>query len=794
MKLTFNYFKVAFRNLLRQRFHTGISIIGLSVGLTFSLLICLYVLNELSYDSQHKQKDRIYMLPMSWHFNGTKMPTSANCSAGAPFMKSAFPQVEEAVRISMSALSFRKDEAPIKEKRVYFADSSFFKVFTYSFIEGNPEAALVNPFSIILTRSMAEKYFGNTWQEKGLIGKSISTTTNKDYLITGVIEDVPSNSHLQFDFVASFSTLPAANREPAWDNSEFYTYLLLNENADVAKIKSEIPAQLNAKFGKETSEGIELDLVPLADVYLRSSLYHAPNTSNIIYVQLFSLAAILVMLIAVVNYVNMATARSMERAKEVGVRKVMGAFRIQLFYQFLSESMLVTGVSILLALLFSMLALPFFNSFSDKNLSLTVFTDLSVILAIAGGGMVISLLAGIYPAFFISGYEPVKILKGKLASNQGIRLREWLVIGQFLISGVLIVSTIMISKQLGFIQNKDTGFARSQLVSLTLDSLARTQFDGLKHSLLAQSQVSGVAASFQLPTNITHQTALSLKNEEEKDRKLMNAICVSSSFTKSIGLELVTGTDFTADVEKYSSEWEILINQSAAKFFGWTDEDAIGKELTVWQTNGKIKGVVKDFHFASLHDPIKPLVIFSGKAVTAYSNFLVRVDGSPESITTMLQSNWSKINPDSPFVLTFLDSQFEAMYNKELQLSKVASAFAFLAIFISMLGLFGLASYTISQRTRELGIRKVLGASFTSLLQLVSTSFMKLVFISFLLAAPTSWYLVNTWLNGFAYHISFDWMLAALVAILTLLIAFIVITYHALTASRVNPAETLRSQ
>ncbi len=795
MELFYNYFKVAGRNLVRQKGHTAINIIGLSVGFAFSLLIFLYVAHEVSYNNFHEKSDRIYLLPMTWHFNGTDMPTGANCSVGGPFMKQVFPEVEDYVRISISSVSFYKNQEAVKETNVFYADSSFFNVFTFPLITGDARTALVNPFSIVLTRVTAEKYFGPTWETQDLVGKTMTGTNNKTYLITGIAEDVPTNSHVNFNAIISFSTLAVSKRQPNWDNSEFYTYLLLNKHADAGSMIKQIPDKMEATFGKETKDVVGLDLIPLRDVYLNNIKYSVPNTSNIMYVRIFSFAAILVLLIATVNYINMATARSMERALEVGVRKVMGAQRVQLFYQFLSESFIVTLFSVVLAIGIAGLALPFFNKFAGKTLALDNLITLQNIVIVMGMALVISLLSGIYPALFVSGYMPVKVLKGKLKDSvQGIRLRKTLVVGQFMVSILLIICTLMVSSQISFIRSKSLGFDKDQLISLSLDSLARTRLSAFKNTMLTNTNVEGVAATYQLPTNITHQTALSLRNETNEERKLMTALSVDADFPKTIGLNVIAGSGFTANVEKTSDTWEVILNQSAVDFYGWTAEDAIGKQMRIWQVEGTVKGVVEDFHFSSLHNPIAPLVIFSGKSAVNYSNMIIKVSGTPEEIKSQLEASWKTTNPDSPFILTFLDEHYEALYKKDTQLKGIINIFACLAIFISILGLFGLASYSILQRTRELGVRKVLGASVGNLIRLVSGSFIQLVLIAFLLAVPLSWYLMQQWLSGFAYRISFSWWIVIGSGISTVILALLTVLYHALEVARVSPSETLRSQ
>jgi putative ABC transport system permease protein len=796
MNLFYNYLKVAARNIIRQRIHAAINIFGLSTGLAFALFIYAFVLHELSFDTFHRKKDQLYFFPMTWHFNGTSLPAGANCSVAGPFIKDAFPEVETYVRVSVKSLSFRKDNEVIKETDVYYADSSFFNVFTFPMLKGDVNRSLSDPYSVVLTRTSAIKYFGLDWETKNILGMTLETNNNKTYTITGVVEDVPVNSHLKFTFLVSLSSLPGSRTLlKTWDNSEFYTYVVLHPRADAAKLISSFPAKLDEHFGKGTNETIELDLIPLRDVYLHSPRYKAPNTSNVIYVKVFSLIAILILVIATVNYINLATARAIERAPEVGVRKVLGSMRSQLFTQFLSESLILTTFSFFLAIGIASLFMPYFSRMIDRPLDIGIVLNGYTVSVIFLAGLIIGFLAGVYPAMFLSGYEPVKVLKGRLKdSAAGLRLRKGLVIGQFLISITLIICTLTVSDQIRFIQSKESGFNREQLVSLSLDSLARTRIGFLKTNLVRETQISGAAATYQLPLNLTWQTALGLKGGKEEDRMLMNMVGVDSDFVKTIGLTIVAGADLKPDIQNTSETWEILLNESAAAAFGWSSEAAVGKELQVWGSNGVIKGVVKDFHFSSLHAPIAPLVIMAGQWARNYSHLLVNIAGSPDEIRETLEAHWKTAVSDSPFLLTFLNDQYEDLYKKEKQLGLIVNVFAFLAIFISVLGLFGLASYSIVQRTRELGVRKVLGASPYNLTRLVSAAFMRPVGIAFLVAAPLSWYVMNGWLKEFAYHTSFSWLTVFLSGIISLALVMLTIFYHLFTVSRLNPAETLRAQ
>jgi len=787
-----NYFKVAIRNLLRQKTHSMINIIGLSTGMCFSLLICVYVLFEMSYDNFHVKRKSIFLLPMTWHFNGTVLPTAANCSVGGPFMQESFPEVEQTVRIKRSSLSLKKANESINELKVLYADSTFFTIFTFPLISGDPKKLLMEPNSIVLTESMAVKYFGSEWAHADVLNQTVAGPNNVLYSITGVAKDVPSNSHIQFDFVVSLNTLLPASHQPTWDNSEYYTYLVLHPDANSAEIVKSIPARLESKFGAWAKEGVELDLVPLSDIYLKNLKYKLPNTSDILYVNIFIAIAFLILVVATLNYINLSTARSMERALEVGVRKVMGAMRMQLFYQFMSESTIITFGSLIVAMGLAFVSLPVFDFIIGKSLDVSTMFTITNCSLIALGCLVISFIAGLYPALVLSSYQPALVLKGKLKDSvAGIKLRRRLVIVQFAISIILIVSALTISSQLRFMQLKDSGYSRNQIVSLSLDSLARSRVDVFKAKALARPMITSISAATQLPVNITFETALNVKGSEE--RKLIRVAPVDADYLKTIGITTIIGNDFSGSTGLADNR-QIILNESAVEFFGWTNEDAIGKELHVWQATGVVIGVVNDFHFSSLHSPIAPLVIFTGKDLVL-SNLLVRVDsGTKIEQINSLKEVWSEVNPDSPFVLTHLDERYELLYQSEGMMSKIVNLFALLSAIICGLGLFGLASYSILQRTKELGIRKVLGASASQLILMVGTSFVKQVVIALLIAAPASYFLMGRWLSDFNYRIDFNWWIVAVAGLIAVLVAVVTVTYHSVKAASNNPVDSLRSE
>ncbi|MCB0493131.1 MAG: ABC transporter permease [Cyclobacteriaceae bacterium] len=785
-----NYLTVATRTLIKQRVHSSINIIGLSIGLAISLLIALFVVNEWSYDRFHQKGDQIYLLPMTWHFGGTDLPSGSNCSAGGPFMKETFPQVEQYVRITNVSKSFYKGDLIVKEDNGLYADSSFFSIFSFPLIMGNADHVLVDPNSIVLTQRTAQKYFGDNWQ--GALSQTVRDSNGKLYTVTGITLDVPTNSHIQFDYLISFSSRTDATT-PNWDNSQFRTYLLMNSNTATTDIKNQIPIALDKKYGEGASQTVELDFVALKDIYLSNSHYAVPNTSDIFYIKIFSIIALMVVVIATVNYINLSTSRSIERALEVGVRKVMGARQRQLFFQFMTESLLVTVLSFVLAFGMARMLLPLFNTISGKVLSFDILLNTSNVLMIIAFALAISLLAGIYPAMVISRYNPVRVMKGKLKDpSSGIQLRKVLVVLQFGISIILIICTLTVSSQMKYIRNIELGFEKDKLVAIGLDSISRTRVDLFKNAVSTVPWIKGVSSSTQLPIKVSFETKINWVEGSEEDWRLIKVWGTDPDFIKTTGLTLVDGNAFSPDTP--AGEWQVILNESALGFFGWTADQAINKEVTFWGSSGKVKGIVKDFYFSSVHNQIGPLVIFTGADRSFHNVLLVNSSATPAETISKLETHWKAVNPDAPFVIDFVDERYTNMYEKESRLGHIVNIFAALAILISGLGLFGLASYTIALKTKELGIRKVLGATVSELLFMVSKDFVKLVLIGFILAVPVSYYFMQDWLARFAYKVDFSWMLVATAGLMALVIAACTVMYHSVQVARNNPVESLRNE
>lgn len=788
-----NYLTTAVRQLKRQKTHNAINIAGLSLGVAVTLVIGLFIQQELSFDRFHEKGDRIYLLPMTWTMGKIPVPVAEATSASGPFMKDAFPQVEAMTRLRAGSLVFNLHGDVIEEREVYHADSTFFEVFTFPLVAGNPRHALVEPLSVVLTEQTAERYFGPGWRTD-ILSRVIIGQDKRNYRVTGVVKNPPLNSHIRFDLLVSMSSTPG-EREGNYDNSSYLTYLVLHPEARHEEIVTMIPATLEAKAGKWASDNIRFDLLPLHDVHLRNPNYPGiASSSDIRYVYVFSAVAIMVLLIAIINYMNLSTARSLERAREVGVRKAMGAVRAQLFSQFLGESMIVSLIAMAMAVLLAIIFLPLFTAVSGKELDVNVARHPEWIVYILSLWIFISLLGGSYPALVLSAHRPAHVLKGKLMSSlRGLTLRRVLVVAQFTSSILLVICTMMIQRQLGFMMSADVGIDKERMLSFQLDSISRLNLPVLRKEFVSTAGVENVAATILVPVDVTMRSGVWAEGVQE--RQIIGLLGTDPEFVATAGLTLMAGTNFSFNVEA-DSEWEFLLNESAVKFFGWSNDSALGKQLSVWGSGGVVKGVVKDFHFASLHKPIQPLILSAGSKVKNSFNFLIVRTSATDYATLIsaLETKWKQITPGSAYSFSFVDDRYNDLYLTEVRLSRIMDVFCLLAIFIACLGLFGLASYTIVQRTRELGIRKVLGASVSSLMVTVSGNLLLLIVLSFAISLPFSWYIMRQWLQNFHYHVDFDLWIALAVGVASVLIAAITVAYHSLEAARVNPVESLRAE
>ena len=805
-----NYLKIAYRNLRKNTFYSFLNIFGLSLGLASCLLITLYVVNEVSYDRFFENADRIYRIDADLKFGGPETKVAVVPDPMAFTLQKDYPQVETATRLREIGghLVRRNEEADnLTENNVAFADSTFFQVFSIPLLSGNPKTALTEPYTMILSERGAEKYFGG----EDPVGKSLLLDNDVTYRVTAVMENIPTNSHLyNRDMLLSMASLEAS-RQGAWLSHNFATYLTLKEGTQAAEFAKNFDTVLEKYIGpavmnmmgatledmEKSGNSLNYSLTPLTDIHLYSNrVGELGANGDIQYVYIFSIVALFLLLIACVNFMNLATARSASRAREVGVRKALGSERSGLVAQFLLESMLLSFVSVGISLVLASLALPLFNQLAGQELILPVSSPVFWgVLLLAGG--VVGLLAGSYPAFFLSGFQTIKVLKGRTTGAGGSGwLRNGLVIFQFMISVMLIVGTLVIYRQLNYIQTKALGFNKEEVLILDNTYALGNQANAFRQEMLALPNVEiGTVTSF-LPTPSNRSTNSFFPEGKSGDQGTnMQHWGTDYDYVKTLGMEIVAGRDFSRDFPSDSSG--IIVNETAVKLLGLSDP--IGKRVTAVTGEGSadrqtysIIGVVKNFHFESLRSNIGALsmVLSPGGGSMA---FRLKTDDVQASLKKA-EALWKEMAPGQPFGYRFMNEEFDNVYRSEARVGRVFITFALLSILIGCLGLFGLVTFTAEQRTKEIGVRKVLGASVGSIVALLSKDFLKLVLVAIVIASPIAWYAMNAWLADFAYKIDISWWVFALAGLLAVGIALLTVSFQAVKAAIANPVESLRSE
>ncbi len=791
-----NYFKIAFRNLWRHKSFSLINIIGLAVGMTACFLIFMYVRFELSYDKFNKNFDHVYRLNTDIKTPNEVLHWGSASAPMGPALKADYPQVKEFARVFGYSYLIESNNHKFQENNISFADPAIFKIFTLPFVQGNPATALNAPFSIVMTETSAKKYFGNG----NAIGKSILLDGKIPATITGVMKDVPENSHISFDMLISESTMEKKKMiDPTeWGNFSNYTYLLLDKSADVNKLQAQLPAFLVKHISEDKRRkgyNYELFLGPLSGVYM-DAVRGAPVNGSISNVYIFSVVAIFILVIACINFINLTTARASERAKEVGIRKVIGAAKSQLTKQFLGESIIICIISFLFAVLLSLLFLPMFNQLSGKTISDNVFSH-GYILILFFTAVAIGFVAGIYPALVLTSFNITSVLKGRFSNSvKGIVLRRGLVVVQFTVSIVLIVGTIVVYNQLNYMRSQSLGFNKDQMMVLDFsgDSAVETRAESIKYELKQIPGVLSASASSSTPGNGNPMAYTQVEGRSGAMESLnANLYDVDYDFISQYGIHILAGRAFSTDYPTDSTK-SFIINEATLQNLGYTSPNqAIGKHFLQWGRDGKIIGVIKNFHFASLQQTIKPLALRINPHNT--NVFTVKIAGGniPATIAS-IQTKWKSLVPERPFSYTFLDENFNKQYKGEETFGMLFLYFAVLAIFISCLGLLGLASYSTLQRTREIGIRKVLGASVPVIVNMLSKEFLQLVLIAALIAFPLAWWGMHTWLQDFAYPINIGWWVFVVAGLLAFMVAITTVSFQAIRAALANPVKSLRSE
>lgn len=784
-----NYIKIALRNLAKRKAYAFINILGLAVGIACCLLISVYVLDELSYDRFHENGERIYRVDQTiGSVNRIKWAFTSNFHG--PSMVDDFAEVESMTRVMWRRFLLSRDQQMAHNQTIAFVDSTFLDFFTFPVLEGDPETMFDAPNSVILTPELRDRLF----QNGSVVGETIMLDNEEVLTVTGVI-DVPSNTH----FVAN-ALIPYANARQRywpsglrfWGASMVATYIMLRPNTPMESVQAKLPAFTTRHRGEDSDEVLELHA--LTDIHLRPSTGDRQAVIEIVY--LFSTIGLLVLLIACINYMNLATARAAERLKEVGMRKALGAHQGQLVSQFLGESVVLALVSVALALLFAELTLPFVNNLLGKELALGLLSHPLLLGLLIGFGLIVGVGAGLYPAFYLSRFEAVRVLKGKGSKAQGsLALRRTLVVAQFIVTIGLIAGTLLIQNQLAYVLNKDLGFNGEQVVAIRGGNADYQALEVLKQEVARMPQVKQVAMSSGQPGNLGWTANIFEVNApEDTPNPLVTILLTDADYIPTMEMEIVAGRMFRrTDAVTEGNEAKMILNEATVQALGYASPEAIvGKRFNMNHIqNGEVIGVVRDFNFASLRESIEPLVMAYQPDWT--SNLAVRI--RPENISQTLQAletEWKSLLPEWPFVYSFVDDDFARQYAQDQTTAQLFSWFAGLAILIACLGLFGLAAFTAEQRTKEIGIRKVLGATVSELVGLLSRDIVILVLVAFIVSVPLVYIGINQWLSSFAYQAPLNIWIFLGAGLTTLLLALATISYQAIRAATANPIDALR--
>lgn len=806
-----NYFKIAIRNLWKNKGFSAINIIGLSVGLATCLLIMLYVMDELSYDKYNEKADRIYRVDGDIQFGGNHFVLAVAPEPMGATLKKDFPQVDQFVRFrGYGGFLVKKGTQNLREDKVIYTDSTLFDVFTLPMIAGDPKTALRDPNSVVITEKIALKYFNTT---DNVVGKSFTINDTANFKITGVINNVPTQSHFNFDFFVSLNGSISQWELNNWVSNNLNTYIVLKKGSDPAVLESQFDALVEKYVGpqvlsllgtnmgdfKKSGNFDRYTLTPLTSIHLHSdkTAELGPNGS-MQYVYIFSAIAIFILLIACVNFMNLSTARSSNRAKEVGIRKVLGSLRNNLITQFLTESILISFIALVFALLLAWALLPYFNQLANKEISIGLLSKAWLLPSLIGLMFMVGLLAGSYPAFYLSSFQPIVVLKGKLAGGfKRSWLRSGLVVFQFWISIVLIIGTVVIYNQLNYIQHKKLGFDRDNVLILQNTDPLGKQAKTFKDEILQLNGIKSATMTGFLPT-ADWRSDSPLFPEPTLDQKTAISAqiwSVDENYIPTLGMEMAKGRNFSKQFPTDSTG--IIINEAAAKYLGFKDplnkplyylNDMKTKDIKTYH----IVGVVKDFNFNSLHQTVTPLALTLSEQNGSMAFRINTADA--KGLITQIENKWRAMLPGQPFTYTFMDEQFNATYLAEQRISEISVTFAVLAILIACLGLFGLVTYAAEQRIKEIGIRKVLGASVTNLVGMLSKDFLVLVLISALIAFPVAWWAMDRWLQNFAYRITISWWIFIIAGLVALAIALITVSLQAIRAALMNPVKSLRTE
>jgi putative ABC transport system permease protein len=786
-----NLIKTAFRHILKHPGYSFLNVLGLTLGITSALFLLIYVSDEVSYDSYHEKADRIYRVSSKITETDDSFTWIVAQIPFGPQVAQDYPEVEAYVRfINMARGLYKYEDKEYVEEDFFYADSVLFDIFTYKVIRGDARSALLEPNKIVLTETVAARYFG----EDDPVGKTL-TAGNTVYEVTGVIEDVPSNSHFRFGALASRSNLP--EQIGSWGNFGVFTYLLFPEGLDVKafeqKMQGMYAAYMEPIFGPVNVK-VEYILEPIRKIHLYSTNAGEPEpTGSITYVYIFAIVAFFLLLIAAMNYMNLATARSASRAREVGLRKVVGSRRGKLVLQFLSESTIFTLISMVISIILLMALLPKFNLLAGKSFDLSVIHSPVVLVSLVAVILLVGLLGGSYPAFFLSRFSPVTVLKGEITQGSaGSLFRRILVVIQFAVSVIMIVCTLVVFRQLNYLKKMDQGFDQKNVLSLDLNGPLARKYPVLKEALLENPGILYVTSTSSRVGEGSGKLLFNVETDQGMTQRGINFAIADHDFVEALGITMVQGRDFQADMPS-DTLTGVIVNETFVKRMGWSDP--IGKKVEAGDENtlrARVVGVMKDYHQTGMYNEIESLLL----AYRTLNNIVyVKIsDDNVEQALSHIEASWKEVFPDQPYSYTFLTERFNRQFEADEKRGLIFTIFTILAILIACLGLFGLASYTVERRTREIGIRKVFGASERTIMKLVTREFIILSIISIAVAFPVAYYIMSKWLENYVYRSNIGVFLFIIAGLLTLLITFATISYKAYQAAVTNPAESIKTE
>ncbi|MCW5911080.1 MAG: ABC transporter permease [Cyclobacteriaceae bacterium] len=789
-------FKMAWRHIRRARIYSFINIAGLGIGIACSLTIALYIQDEYSYDRFHQYHREIYRVAETQDHKGVLHPVAVTPGLLAEALKRDYPEIVQACRVSRPLPGILTlNGLSIEPSQIITADHSFFTMFDFRLLTGNPGKVLLEPNEVVIAEKIAVQLFGAGWKNNpALLGQQLILNNNGLFTLAGVTPDCPANSHIRFDVILSmrYEEIRKPENFSHWGNHAYHTYLQLDAQANPVALGGKLKDYL---LPFNTWSNPTLWLQPLDEIYLHSHFDYGDwvKTGSIVYLRIFLAVGIAVLLIALFNFINLSTARATERAREVGVRKVIGAVRRQLMVQFLCESFLTTALSVLLSVFLLFVFVPILNDISGKAITIS-FNAVSV-LVILGATVLVSSLAGVYPAFLLSSFQPVKTLKGLFSTGTGQLFRRTLVVAQFIFSVMLILGTIVVYAQLKFIQEKDMGFNREQLIFLRLKNQLFNKAALLKSDLQRETSILGVTAASNNLIDVNASThSIAWEGQDTDVVFPMSHMIVDTDFLSTTGITLLSGRNFDATLSSDSASW--LINETAAKRMGWITQEAVGKSLRLWNTQGTVVGVVKDFHFRPMTTAIEPMLFryWPGDPMNFGGLFIRTRQGQTAEAIGAVERLYRKHESQTIPDYAFLDQKLDNIYRTEQNTGRIAFYFSILAILVSCLGLFGLTTFSSMQRTREIGIRKILGASVPNVVAMLSKDFMSLVGIAILIALPLGWWAMVRWLGAFAYHVDVTWWMILFTAGTITAVAFITTSFQAIRAAITNPVDSLRNE